>query len=72
MARFADSILWESIPKAEMFRETYANQLSVLLRVYEYAAFTANRYARQRVGHQRHRPGRADLLILRDAGSWVG
>jgi HK97 family phage major capsid protein len=43
--RAADAILWEGDLKSEAFRETKADQLSVLLRVYNYAAFTANRYA---------------------------
>ena len=43
--RAADQILWEGDLKSEAFRETKADQLSVLLRVYNYAAFTANRYA---------------------------
>jgi HK97 family phage major capsid protein len=44
VARFADSILWEGNQRAEAFRETYANQLSVLLRFYNYVAFTGGRY----------------------------
>jgi HK97 family phage major capsid protein len=39
-----DSYLWESNLKADAFRETKADQLSVLLRVYEYVAFTAARF----------------------------
>jgi HK97 family phage major capsid protein len=42
--RAADSVLWEGTPRSEAFRETYANQLSVLLRFYNYAAFTTARY----------------------------
>lgn len=42
--RSADSILFESAPKAEAFRETYANQLSILLRWYSYVALHASRY----------------------------
>ena len=42
--RASDSILWEGAPHAEAFRETKADQLSVLLRFYRYAAFTAARY----------------------------
>jgi HK97 family phage major capsid protein len=41
--RSTDSILMEGTPKAEAFRETYANQLSVLLRFYNYAALHASR-----------------------------
>lgn len=44
--RAADSILWEGSPNAEAFRETKADQLSVLLRFYRYAAFTTARYAK--------------------------
>jgi HK97 family phage major capsid protein len=43
--RASDSILWEGAPHAEAFRETKADQLSVLLRFYRYAAFTTARYA---------------------------
>ena len=42
--RASDSILWEGAPHAEAFRETKADQLSVLLRFYRYAAFTPARY----------------------------
>lgn len=45
VTRASDQILWEGDLKAEAFRETKADQLSVLLRVYNYAAFTAGRYA---------------------------
>ncbi len=41
-----DSILYESLPKAEAFRESKSDQLSVLLRTYSYIAFTGERYAR--------------------------
>lgn len=44
--RASDSILWEGAPHAESFRETKADQLSVLLRFYRYAAFTTARYAK--------------------------
>lgn len=44
--RSQDSILWEGTPHAEAFRETKADQLSVLLRFYRYAAFTTARYAK--------------------------
>jgi HK97 family phage major capsid protein len=43
--RSQDNILWEGNLRSEAFRETKADQLSVLLRVYNYAAFTANRFA---------------------------
>ena len=38
VAKFDDSWLYESTPKAEVFREPKADQMSVYLRVYEYAA----------------------------------
>jgi HK97 family phage major capsid protein len=44
--RSSDSILWEGTPHAEAFRETKADQLSVLLRFYRYAAFTTARYSK--------------------------
>jgi HK97 family phage major capsid protein len=39
-----DSMLFEGTPRAEVFRETYANQGSVLVRMYNYAAVAAERY----------------------------
>lgn len=39
-----DVILWESTPKFEVFRETYANQGSVLFRGYNYVAIASQRY----------------------------
>lgn len=39
-----DLVLYESAPKAEVFRETYADQGSVLVRLYEYLAFQGGRY----------------------------
>ncbi|MGY1498545.1 phage major capsid protein [Streptomyces sp. QTS52] len=42
--RSSDVILFEGTPRAEAFRETYANQLSVLLRFYNYAALHSERY----------------------------
>jgi HK97 family phage major capsid protein len=44
IARSSDVILFEGTPRAEAFRETYANQLSVLLRFYNYAALHSERY----------------------------
>lgn len=44
IARSSDVILFEGSPRAEAFRETYANQLSVLLRFYNYAALHSERY----------------------------
>jgi HK97 family phage major capsid protein len=42
--RSSDVILFEGTPRSEAFRETYANQLSVLLRFYNYAAIHSERY----------------------------
>ncbi|MEV0779180.1 phage major capsid protein [Streptomyces sp. NPDC050428] len=42
--RSSDVILFEGTPKAETFRETYAQNLSVLLRFYNYAALHSERY----------------------------
>lgn len=42
--RASDVLLFEGSPRAEAFRETYANQLSVLLRFYNYAALHSARY----------------------------
>ncbi|MFI5955819.1 phage major capsid protein [Cryptosporangium sp. NPDC051539] len=42
--RSIDSILYEGTPRSEAFRETKADQLSVLLRFYNYAALHASRY----------------------------
>lgn len=42
--RSTDVIFFEGVPQAEAFRETKADQLSVLLRFYNYAALHASRY----------------------------
>ncbi|WP_371670022.1 phage major capsid protein [Streptomyces sp. NBC_00289] len=42
--RSTDVIFFEGTPQAEAFRETKADQLSVLLRFYNYAALHASRY----------------------------
>ncbi|MFE6482401.1 phage major capsid protein [Streptomyces sp. NPDC057757] len=42
--RSTDVIFFEGIPQAEAFRETKAEQLSVLLRFYNYVALHASRY----------------------------
>lgn len=42
--RAADSYLWESTPRAEALPQTYGANLNVLVRFYNYAAFTAERY----------------------------
>lgn len=44
VARFADLRLYEGSVKAEAFPQTYANQLSVLVRLYNYATFQPARY----------------------------
>ncbi|MFI6270728.1 phage major capsid protein [Micromonospora zamorensis] len=41
--RSSDTILYEGTPRSETFRETKADQLSVLLRFYNYAALHASR-----------------------------
>lgn len=43
-ARTDDILLFEGSPRAEAFRETKADQLSVLLRFYNYAALHSERY----------------------------
>ncbi|MFF4316011.1 phage major capsid protein [Streptomyces sp. NPDC001507] len=42
--RSSEIRLWESQPKFEVFPQTYAANLSLLARAYEYMAFTAARY----------------------------
>lgn len=44
IARTNDILLYEGVMRAEAFRETYGHQLSVLLRVFNYAAIHAERY----------------------------
>jgi HK97 family phage major capsid protein len=44
VARMADLMAWEGNFKAEAFPQTYANQLSVLVRLYNYASFQPARY----------------------------
>lgn len=44
VAKADDTILYESLPRAEAFREPLAAQMSVLLRVYEYCALHSARY----------------------------
>jgi HK97 family phage major capsid protein len=43
--RSSEIRLWESYPKFEVFPQTYAQNMSLLARAYEYMAFTAARYA---------------------------
>jgi HK97 family phage major capsid protein len=42
--RSSEIRLWESQPRFEVFPQTYAQNLSLLARAYEYMAFTAARY----------------------------
>ena len=42
--RAADSYLWEGTPRAEALPQTYGDKLNVLVRFYNYAAFTGERY----------------------------
>lgn len=44
VSRFADAYLFESTPKAEVFRETLSAEATVRFRLYGYVAFTAERY----------------------------
>jgi hypothetical protein len=42
--RSSEIRLYESVPRFEVFPQTYAANLSLLARAYEYMAFTAARY----------------------------
>ena len=44
ISRFADAYLFEGTPKAEVFRETLSAEATVRFRLYNYVAFTAERY----------------------------
>jgi len=44
IAKADDVILYEGNPRAEAFRDTKADQLSILLRVHNYVAVHASRY----------------------------
>lgn len=44
VARLSDLIQWESNVRAEAFQQTYANQMSVFIRMYNYMSFQAARY----------------------------
>lgn len=46
VARASDSYLWEGTPRAEALPQTYGANLNVLVRFYNYAAFTGERYAK--------------------------
>jgi HK97 family phage major capsid protein len=45
VAKMDDIWLWEGQVKAEAFQQTYANQMSVFVRLYNYVAFQPGRYA---------------------------
>ncbi|MQY33123.1 hypothetical protein SRB17_10830 [Streptomyces sp. RB17] len=45
IARLADSMLFESHIRAEAFQQTYAQNMSVFVRLYNYASFVTSRYA---------------------------
>lgn len=44
VGRMADLMLWESHVRAEAFPQTYANQMSIFLRLYNYMSFQPARY----------------------------
>ncbi|MGH3381860.1 MAG: phage major capsid protein [Actinoallomurus sp.] len=44
VARMPDVYLWEGSVRAEAFEQTYAQQLSLFVRLYNYASFQAGRY----------------------------
>lgn len=44
VCRASDLMLWESDIRAEAFQQTYANQMSVFVRLYSYGSFQAGRY----------------------------
>jgi HK97 family phage major capsid protein len=44
VARMADLMLWEGNVRAEAFQQTYAQNMSVLIRLYNYASFQPGRY----------------------------
>lgn len=46
VGKFDESFLWESLPAGEAFTAPYANQLSVLFRVFAYSAFIPDRRPR--------------------------
>lgn len=45
VARISDLVLWESDIRAEAFQQTYAQNMSVFVRLYNYASFQPARYA---------------------------
>jgi HK97 family phage major capsid protein len=44
VARMADLMLWESNVRAEAFPQTYANQMSIFVRLYNYMSFQPARF----------------------------
>lgn len=44
IGRMSDLMLWEGNVRAEAFQQTYANQMSVFVRLYNYFSFQAGRY----------------------------
>jgi HK97 family phage major capsid protein len=44
VARMPDIYLWEGSVRAEAFEQTFANQLSLFVRLYNYVSFQAGRY----------------------------
>jgi HK97 family phage major capsid protein len=44
VARMSDLVLWESNVRAEAFQQTYAQNMSVFVRLYNYFSFQAGRY----------------------------
>jgi HK97 family phage major capsid protein len=44
VARFEDLVQWESNVRAETFQQTYANQMSVFVRLYNYMSFQPARF----------------------------
>jgi len=44
ISRFSDAYLFEGTPKAEVFRETLSAEATVRFRIYNFVAFTAERY----------------------------
>jgi HK97 family phage major capsid protein len=45
VGKFDDAFLYEGAPKAEVFRETLSAELTVRFRLYNFSAYTAERYA---------------------------
>lgn len=45
VARISDLVLWEGDLRAESFEQTYAQNMSVFIRLYNYASFQPARYA---------------------------